>query len=575
MKATTKKVMILAAEGLNNLFTFAISIPLSVILILVLGKILGFTILDLIPWTWPVSAWLLVTGTAWYLMARVWPKGERTNLSILRYAAWRTIPPTTVGLALVTLTAVSLNLVRGAAKPATATSLRALEFQPISFRNYVDNRLSSCLIFTSSLGIAIVISLWLPQLKTLAALDRLRDVVTALYILLVTITSFTFFSQYPTTRLLTSATSDLSDRIGAELHDYKVLRRQQRNEIAKYIAATVLNRQRFDAQQRKNISRSLKEIAARVESLSIPLTDIFACDEAQAPTLVNLEALVRDASSSSSSNAVLQKYTRDLRCQQIKQYSPVPVKIDREEMQRRMIRGLVSAEWRLVDGVTIAAGRSLHESIEDKMIASRDDLPEDSREGQARLTSLNDNLRTANTQAVEVVAKATQMAISQALGNALGETVPRNIELLGAYFEAVLDYLVEHGCDKVADWFARDRQVVALEGLRVPEDLVAAAPVGPGGIGGNPAAPAVDVSAIIDATRGQARAWLIRETREHPPRSVLSREEIDVIERAKASGEESGGVAPDRSPPIDPSHPGRRTPSRRLETPRAEPRSMP
>jgi len=190
------------------------------------GKVfLGMLSILFIVAAWPVGLLTVISALISYFT------GKRKN--IIFKVSTDFFLSVTIGLAIISLLSIVLDISEGG---ISDEKIRSMEYSFINFYygvKSIEHHLT--LVVTIILVTALLVADY--YFKSAHALSRfllLKKILYRVTIVLLTITSFTFFSPSPPTKIA----ADYQDRM---VKRYHALIKQEREEVAKYIAANAIN----------------------------------------------------------------------------------------------------------------------------------------------------------------------------------------------------------------------------------------------------------------------------------------------------------------------------------------------
>lgn len=475
-------------------------------------------------WSWPVWPWFFLSATGWYLAVHLGRAWRQRRGTVWLAAARQTLAPVTIGLAALVLALIALNLFHPLLEPAT---LRDLELQLIHLKLRLKDATDSLPLFFILLAAALAASWLLPRWKALATLRWFQTAATATYVALLAMTSFTLFSQAPLQDLVRQGARDQRQRVAAEITQYHALLRQRHDAVAKHLAATIVSHDlgQLDSSQLQILGRRLQAVHAAAAKVSVPLAQVFGCGPHRTTSFGGFDAAERCARLRSS------------------EHRADEVTVSKSDVRDLMVRRLARADWQPVVSAAIASSvASTSENAPAPVALPGDKPPATLGEWQRRLEAeqeqdrRNAELRLSNETAEPAQTRgvtAAKMTASQLLGGLL----PDMPGLIGSYFDAAVDELVESAGDRLAAWNSLARWVRIGRLPVFSRDVTAAL-----FRGAEPQAdPALDpeIVRMAQEVRSAVHAELVSQTRQHPPDFLVL-----LIERIGR-----------RSSPLDPNHP--------------------
>jgi hypothetical protein len=192
---------------------------------------LGILVLALVGvclWlTWPVWTILAASAGGWWLVRKREDWWGRATATILA--------STSFGVATICALLFVFNAFKHTVEPRWVYEL---ETTLVTLRIWIRQKTSLTLpSFVAVVTALVVLSYALPRLKAVSRFFTVRTWVSKTVVALVAATSFSFFSQVPLERFAVDAHERLLDEYRWSIDRYRVLLREEWNEVGRYLAA--------------------------------------------------------------------------------------------------------------------------------------------------------------------------------------------------------------------------------------------------------------------------------------------------------------------------------------------------
>lgn len=195
-----------------------------------LGLLLLALIASFLWLTWPVWTILVATTGAWWLVREREDWWGRASASILA--------STSFGVGTVCVLLFGFNAFKRTLEPRW---LYDLESTLVTLRIWLRDKTSLSLpTFVILVTGLVVMSYVLPRLKPVSRFFAVKSWISKIVVALIAATSFSFFSQVPLEQFAVDAHERLAADYRWRIDRYRVLLRQEWNEVGRYLAATYL-----------------------------------------------------------------------------------------------------------------------------------------------------------------------------------------------------------------------------------------------------------------------------------------------------------------------------------------------
>jgi len=223
--------------------------------------------------TWPIFPILVLSIISWWLLKR--------HKSVWSNAVASVLFPVSIGLAILTLCLLVFNTLATTIEPAW---LRAAEMTLIDLRmNLQGWIIFRWLGFVVLLAVLLIVTYIVPQSKLVTRYLFLKRIFSSVLIVVITLTTFTFFSQHPLDGLVATEHQSMVERSNENVRILRPLLREELNEVGRHLATKSLAKavqeiEEADKQILEGIIRTIDERAAEV-----PVPVIAEKQPAQSP----------------------------------------------------------------------------------------------------------------------------------------------------------------------------------------------------------------------------------------------------------------------------------------------------
>jgi len=211
--------------------------------------------------TWPISLLLVACILGWWLTRRQespWGK-----------VAGETLAPVAVGLGLVSILLFVLNTFKFTLDPAwLRTSEMALIKARMELRGWTSLKLP---VFVAVIALLMVATYAFPKFRLVTRFFWLQKVASNTLLVLMTITTFTFFSQVPLERIAEREHKQAAER-------YRILIRQESDAVAEYLSVKTIEKATatLDEMDKQSFQQMFRTIdSARLDELPAALRQPF------------------------------------------------------------------------------------------------------------------------------------------------------------------------------------------------------------------------------------------------------------------------------------------------------------
>jgi hypothetical protein len=436
--------------------------------------------------TWPIWFLLGISGLGWYLAAKRTKAWAKVHASILM--------PVTVGLGFLFMALLALNLGK---LYVSEEALHRWESSLIDIRLRLNELLDLRLpVFLTIMAVAIALGYLIPRLRAVSFALWMQKAGTAIYIFLLTVTSFTFFSQIPLQDLVEEEHERNKRAYEGKIERYDFLLREEAQEVGDYLAAQTFRKtleeidesiaasyreafQALDSSSREEVARHREEIEA--------LSNLPARNWQSSISREAAESLARSHAAVIAGNDAWSE-------SRWAQYAP--------EAQRSAVA------W------NAEIMRAPPESLQER--ESQLDL----MEGQARLLEE----QAKRTRQAQERASQVREGLTAAFSEAVDLGVPELRGLVGVYVEALVGQLSESLFQRMAEsWYREGRPQVEVGTISEQALAKVAAAVSMAGL-----LRAADIRGPLGVSIATAVRSLVRRSAEQ-----LKASEIARIERER------------------------------------------
>ncbi|MBN2527960.1 MAG: hypothetical protein JXR76_16340 [Deltaproteobacteria bacterium] len=222
-----------AAKVVGNLFGFLgemlldffidRALPIIALALIIAGAVLAIGIVWL---TLPISPLLIISATGWWF--------TRKREAIWCKALSSVLLPVAVGLFLLFICLLTLNILKRA---VNADDIRAVELTLIEIKLSLKSWINySWPVFIILLVALVALSRVMKRSRMVTRFFKYQKVVSWTVILLTTLTTFTFFSQYPIADWQMREHVQRVAQSNLNIYEYKLLLREEKNAVAELLA---------------------------------------------------------------------------------------------------------------------------------------------------------------------------------------------------------------------------------------------------------------------------------------------------------------------------------------------------